>query len=136
VIELRISQKLENLYSRWATTGFSRMDMLQGVRRCLRISVNLFIENGSSENPLLFYRSVNQKRLSVEPTNDKGPSSSSNGTTAHCGLWPVEQHPSIFPYLSPTLSIFSLPALEDLSLLPISTLSWVFPFVSSLPVRG
>jgi hypothetical protein len=32
-------------------------------------------------------------------------SSSSIGTTARCGLWPVEQYPSIFPYLSPTLSI-------------------------------
>jgi hypothetical protein len=32
-------------------------------------------------------------------------SSSSIGTTARCGLWPVEQYPSIFYYLSPTLSI-------------------------------
>jgi hypothetical protein len=32
-------------------------------------------------------------------------SSSSIGSTAHCGLWPVEQDPSIFSYLSPTLSI-------------------------------
>jgi hypothetical protein len=32
-------------------------------------------------------------------------SSSSTGTTAHCGLWPVEQYPSIFSYMSPTLSI-------------------------------
>jgi hypothetical protein len=31
--------------------------------------------------------------------------SSSTGTTAHCGLWPVEQDLSIFSYLSPTLSI-------------------------------
>jgi hypothetical protein len=31
--------------------------------------------------------------------------SSSIGTTAHCGLWPVEQDPSIFSHLSPTLSI-------------------------------
>ena len=61
-------------------------------------------------------------------------SSSSIGTTAHCGLWPVEQCPSIFSYLPPTLSIFSLPALEDLFLLPLSTLSWSFPFFSSLPV--
>ena len=44
------------------------------------------------------------------------PSSSSIGTTAHCGLWPAEQCPSIFSYLPPTLSIFSLPALEDLFL--------------------
>ena len=41
---------------------------------------------------------------------------------------------SICPYLSPTLSIFSLPTLEDLFLLLLSTLSWVFLFVSSLPV--
>jgi hypothetical protein len=32
-------------------------------------------------------------------------SSSSTGTTAHCGLWPIEQAPSIFSYLSPILSI-------------------------------
>ena len=36
------------------------------------------------------------------------------GTTAHCGLWPVEQCLSIFSYLPPTLSIFSVPAVEDL----------------------
>ena len=60
-------------------------------------------------------------------------SSSFIGTTAHCGLWPVEQCPSIFSYLPPTLSIISLPALEDLFLLPLSILSWVFPFFSSLP---
>jgi hypothetical protein len=56
------------------------------------------------------------------------------GTTVRCGLWPVEQYPSIFFYLSPTLSIFSLLALEDLFLLPLSNFSWVFPYVSSLPV--
>jgi hypothetical protein len=33
-----------------------------------------------------------------------GPSSSI-GTTARCGLWPIEQYSSIFSYLSPTLSI-------------------------------
>jgi hypothetical protein len=60
-------------------------------------------------------------------------SSSSVGATARCGLWPVEQYLSIFPYLSPTLSIFSLPALEDLFLLLFFILSWVFLFVSSLP---
>ena len=44
---------------------------------------------------------------------------------------------NVFPfffYLPPTLSIFSLPALEELFLLPLSILSWVFPFFSSLPV--
>jgi hypothetical protein len=46
-----------------------------------------------------------------------GTSSSSVGATARCGLWPVEQYHSIFSYLSPTLSIFSLPTLEDLFLL-------------------
>ena len=61
-------------------------------------------------------------------------SSSSIGTTAHCGLWPIEQYLSIFSYPPPTLSIFSLPALEDLFLLSLSILSWVFPFFSSLPV--
>ena len=50
------------------------------------------------------------------------------GTTAHCGLWPVEQCPSIFSYLPPTLSIFSLPALEDIFLLPF------FQFFLGLPL--
>ena len=59
---------------------------------------------------------------------------SSIGTTAHCGLWPVEQCPSILSYLPPTLSIFSLPELEDPFLLPLSIFSWVFPFISSLPI--
>ena len=59
---------------------------------------------------------------------------SSIGTTDHCGLWPVEHCPSIFSYLPPTLSIFSLPALEDLFPLPLSMLSWVFHFFSSLPL--
>jgi hypothetical protein len=61
-------------------------------------------------------------------------SSSSIGATARCWLWPVEKCPSILSYLSPTHSIFSLPALEDLFLLLISILSWAFLFVSSLPV--
>ena len=60
-------------------------------------------------------------------------SSSCIGTTAHCGLLPVEQCPSIFSYLPPALSIFPLPALEDLFLLPLSTFSFTIPF-SSLPV--
>ena len=64
----------------------------------------------------------------------KTDTSSSIGTTAHCELWPVEQCPSIFSYLPPTFSIFSLSALEDLFLLPLSIFSWVFPFFSSIPV--
>ena len=42
--------------------------------------------------------------------------------------------PSIFSYLPPTLSIFSLPTLEDLFLLPLFILSWVFPFFLPLIV--
>jgi hypothetical protein len=49
------------------------------------------------------------------------------------GFGLVEQYISIYPYLSPTLSIFSLPTLEDLFTL-LSILSRVFLFVSSLPV--
>ena len=63
-----------------------------------------------------------------------GLSFSSIGTTAHCGLWPVEQYSSIFSYLPPTLSIFSLPALENLFLLPLSIFSCIFPFFSTLQV--
>ena len=72
--------------------------------------------------------------LTMRSQNESSSSSSSIGTTAHCGLWPVEQCPSIFSYLPPTLTIFSLPALEDLFLLPLSIFFWVFPFFSSLPV--
>ena len=39
----------------------------------------------------------------------------------------------MFSYLPQTLSIFSLPALEDLFLIPISIFSCVFPFFSPLP---
>ena len=73
-------------------------------------------------------------KLSVILLLLKSSSSSSIGTTAHCGLWPVEQYPSIFSYLPPTLSIFSLPALEDLFLLPLSNFFWVLTFFSSLLV--
>ena len=74
-----------------------------------------------------------EKKVYMCITHSSSSSSySSIGTTAHCGLWPVEQCPSIFSYLPPTLSIFSLPALEDLFLLPLSIFSWFFPFFSSL----
>jgi hypothetical protein len=45
-----------------------------------------------------------------------------------------KNNPPFFPYLLPTLSIFSLPALEDLFLLLLSSLSWIYLFVSSLRV--
>ena len=57
-------------------------------------------------------------------SSSSSSSSSSIGTTARCELWPVEQYPSIFFYQPPTFSIFLLPTLEDLFLLPISILSW------------
>ena len=63
-------------------------------------------------------------------------SSSSIGTTARYEPWPVEQCPSICFCLSLSLSIFSLPALQDLLLLALSIFFWVFLSVSSLPVVG
>ena len=75
-----------------------------------------------------------QRNFSCYLSSSSSSSSSSIGTTVHCGLWPVEQYLSIFSYRPPTLSIFSLPALEDLFLLPLSIFSWVFPFFSFLPV--
>ena len=71
-------------------------------------------------------------------------SSSSIGTTACCGLWPVERCPSIFSYLPPTLSIFSFPALGrslstssfhlflGLPLLLVPSISWVMIFLGVL----
>ena len=61
-------------------------------------------------------------------------SSSSISTTAHCGLWPVYQHPATSSHLSPALSISSLLALEDPFLPLLSISSWVFPFVSAPPI--
>ena len=72
--------------------------------------------------------------IGISDIHSSSSSSSSIGTTAHCGLWTVEQYPSIFSYLPPTLSIFSLPPLEDFFLLPLSIFSWVFLFFSFLPV--
>jgi hypothetical protein len=74
------------------------------------------------------------KRAVHFPGGKKSSSSSSYvGVTARCGLWLVEQYLSICSYLSLTLSIFSLPTLEDFFPLLLSTLSWIFRFVSSLP---
>ena len=56
------------------------------------------------------------------------------GTAAHCGLWPVEQCPSIF-FLSVTNSLHLLTPSTWRSLSTSSFhLSWAFPFFSSLPV--
>ena len=82
----------------------------------------------------LFVTAILHLKLSNKMRLYSSSSSSSIGSTAHCGLWPVEYCPSIFSYLPPTLSIFSLPELEDLFLLPLSIFSSVFPFFSSLPV--
>ena len=92
--------------------------------------IDLFIVNRNNLRLLTEQMTRFRTRISVVTTHRI----SSIGTTAHCGLWPVEQCPSIFSYLPTTLSIFSLPALEDLILLPLSIFSWVFPFFSSLPV--
>ena len=60
--------------------------------------------------------------------------SSSIGTTAHCGLWPIEQCPSIF-FLSATNSLHLLTPITWRSLSTSSFhFSWVVPFFSSLPV--
>ena len=71
--------------------------------------------------------------FSSSPSSSSSSSSSSISTTAHCGLWPVEQCRSIFSYLPPTLSIFSLPELEDLFLLPLSIIiSFILPGFSTV----
>jgi len=51
-------------------------------------------------------------------------------------LWALACRTMFFNFfLSATNSlIFSLPALEDLFLLPLSVFSWVFPLFSPLPV--
>ena len=84
------------------------------------------------DNPLISEKYIYSVHLGF--ISSSSSSSSSTGTRAHCGLWPVEQCPSIFPYLPPSLSIFSLPALEDLFLLPLSIFSWVCHLFSSLTV--
>ena len=68
------------------------------------------------------------------------PSSSSSsssflGSTVRGGFWPVEKFSSIFSYLSPTLTYFSLLALEDLFLLLLSSLSWVCLLTPSYNVQ-
>jgi len=105
--------------------------MCKGSETCYALVSALHI---SSIDTYQHYISVAQTLWNWINSSGGLPSSSSIGTTAHCGLWPVEQCPSIFSYLPPTLSIFSLPALEDLFLLPLSIFSWVFPFFSSLPI--
>jgi len=87
-----------------------------------------------SRTPFLASKSNHGSSYPPPPLPPPSSSSSSIGTTSHCGLWPVEQCPSIFSYLRPTLSIFSLPSLEDLFLLPLSIFSCVFPFFMSLSV--
>ena len=72
---------------------------------------------------------LKQTNKHIQNTGTLWNSSSSIGTTAYCELWPVEQCPSIFSYLPPTLSIFSLPAPEDLFLLPLSILFLVLPLL-------
>ena len=60
---------------------------------------------------LIQFDLLRMSKILLETCTCRGSSSSSVGATARCGLWPVEQYLSICPYLSPTLSIFSLPTL-------------------------
>ena len=62
--------------------------------------------------PQIYYRYSVRKGNTMKMYS----SSSSIGTTARCGLWTVEQYPSIFFYPFPTFPTFSIPALEDLFL--------------------
>jgi hypothetical protein len=62
----------------------------------------------SLEDAYLAHTNGNALRTSAQDylsnvRNCISSTSSSPGTTAPCGLWPVEQHPSIFSHLSPTL---------------------------------
>jgi len=97
-------------------------------------SQKLFSIEGTTTTKTTAAAAATTTTTTTTSSSSSSSSSSSIGTTAHCGLWPAEQCPSIFSYQPPTLSIFSLPALEDLFLLPLSIFSWVFPFISSLPV--
>jgi hypothetical protein len=54
--------------------------------------------------PPLFNSALNES-LGISWLDEILTTSSSTGPTAHCGLWPVEEDPSIVSYLSPTLSI-------------------------------
>ena len=95
-------------------------------KNCMKFKCIIFLQNSS------LYKCAWKTRLQCWLRFTS--SSSSIGTTACCRLWPVEQCCSILSCLSPTLSIFSFLTLEDLFLLPLSILSWVSLFVSSLPV--
>jgi hypothetical protein len=62
---------------------------------------------------LILFENLSRKFTSSYSTSSS--SSSSTGTTAHCGLLSVEQHPSIFSYPSPTLSII----IKSIQLFPL-----------------
>jgi hypothetical protein len=55
-------------------------------------------------NPEACFAFAREKVKVQEAISNNFSSSSSTGTTAHCGLWPVEQDPSIF-FLSVTSSL-------------------------------
>jgi len=116
-----------------------------GTQFTTRDSIKKFIKEPATwdyEAPIKIHK--NHRRISIRSLTaiheDRNlikvfiNSSSPSGATARCGLWLVEKYLSICPYLSPTLSIFSLPTFEDLFPLLLSIFSWVFLFVSSLPV--
>jgi len=80
-------------------------------------------------NFLVYPSEVRNSKYGSRNTSITGSTTSSSvGATTRFGLWPVEQYLSICPYLSPTLSIFSLPTPEDLFAILLSIFSWVFLF--------
>jgi hypothetical protein len=82
-------------------------------------------------NYLVHPSEVGNSKYGTTNTSTTGSTTSSSvGATARFGLWTVEQYLSICPYLSPTLSIFSLLTLEDFFPLLLSIFS-SFPGSSS-----
>ena len=132
--------------STWRSLSASFFRHFLGLPLLLPLALQPTVGFGLSNNVLPFFSICHQlspsshsQHLKISfcflfPSFPGSSPSPSIGTTAHCGLWPVKRCPSIFSYLPPTLSIFSLPALAALFLLPLSIFSWVFPFFSSLPV--
>ena len=58
---------------------------------CLYDDFRIFLLNvGNHQNKTIII-------IIISSSSSSSISSSSIGTTAHCGLWPVEQCPSIFP---------------------------------------
>ena len=70
--------------------------------------LNTKVRNAELLNCVFYATHVTQ--LTIYYSSSFSSFSSSIGTTAHCGLWPVEQCPSIFSYLPPTMTTHFQPA--------------------------